>query len=410
RMPVIAITGTNGKTTTTRMLSHIMQHAGRKPGMVCTDGIYVNGQEVEKGDYCSDTGHLKILTDRKAEIAVLETHHAGIMFRGFCFDWCEIAVCLNVTEDHLGVARVESVEQMAAVKQSLIERARNAAVLNADDQHCRAMLDAVAAEKICLVSMESSLVDLQKMAGTACYCILEQIDGAQWLVIHDDGQRLPVMPVAQIPATFDGTARFNTSNAMHAVVAAYLAGVEEDMIRTAMATFKNSYQGTPGRLNVFDDLPFRIVMDFAHNPDGMEKLCEFTDQQVVPGRKLVAFSGTVDRADETIRKMGRVVAGHFDFYFCKEYVYSQGKAPRTTAHLLHQGLLQAGVAAEKTAVMGSGRDVIFKIFDACKPGDLLVMLLGHVEKHQLPGYIEEYAGQLARSSNTGKYEIEGQPR
>lgn len=143
-------------------------------------------------------------------------------------------------------------------------------------------------------------------------------------------------------------------------------------------------------------------MDFAHNPHGMEKLCEFTDRQDVPGRKLVAFSGSVDRADETIRKMGRAVAGHFDFYFCKEYVYRKGKAPRKTAHLVQQGLLQAGVAEQQTVVMGKGKDVIFEIFGACQPGDLLVMLLGHVEKHQLPGYIEEYAGRLARVPDGGE--------
>jgi cyanophycin synthetase len=381
------------------MVNHIMQQAGRKPGMVCTDGVFVDGQEIDKGDKCADAGHLKVLTNTDVDIAVLETHHAGIMFRGFCFDWCDIAVCLNVTEDHLGVNNVSTVEQMAEVKRALPERARHAAILYADDEHCLAMADKVDPEKLCLVSMKLPAGHQEEVAGSrrACFCVLEQIDGTDWMVIHDEGERCPVMPVNAIPATFNGSAGFNVSNAMHAMLASYLAGAGMEAIRSAMGCFECGYANTPGRLNVFDDLPFRIVMDFAHNADGMRLLCEFTDQQTPVGRKLIAFSGTVDRLDDSIRNMGRSVAGHFDFYICKEYVHHIQKNPRKVAHLLKQGLMQGGVAEEQLVVMGNGKEVMFEIFDMCGPGDLLVMLLGHVEKHQLPGYIEEYAGKPLRS-------------
>ena len=158
-----------------------------------------------------------------------------------------------------------------------------------------------------------------------------------------------------------------------------------------MSNFTASWESTPGRLNVFDDLPFRVIMDFAHNPDGMLKICEFVDEQEVEGRKLVAFAGTITRTDEVIRKMGRSIAGHFDFYFCKEHIRPDRKQPRTVAHLLRQGLLDMGVAESKIAVTMYGKDDIFGIFDACEPGDLLIMLMGHVEKHHLPSYIREYA-------------------
>jgi len=396
RMPIIAVTGTNGKTTTTRMINHILMKAGREPGMVCTDGVFLNGRQVSEGDQCTDTGHLKVLTSKEVKAAVLETHHAGILLRGFAFGWCDIAVCLNVSEDHLGVSNINSVEQMAKVKQALPERARHAVVLNADDSYCLKMLSSMVAEKTCLVSMQYDVDELRNLAGqgAACFCVLELIGNVQWLVIYDNGQRLPVMDVSSIPATFNGTARFNISNAQHAVIASHLVGITLETIRSAMVSFHSGYESTPGRLNVFDDLPFRIIMDFAHNPDGMRRLVEFIDQQSVSGRKLVAFAGSANRIDTTIRNMGHSLAGHFDFYFCKEFAPRKGRKPRKVAHILQQGLIEAGVSENQTLVTTSGKEVIFKIFDACNTGDLLVMLMGHVEKHQLPAYIREYAGKL----------------
>lgn len=396
RMPIIAVTGTNGKTTTSRMINHIMTNAGHKPGLVCTDGIFLNGQELVKGDKCALGGHLKVLTSKAVDTAVLETHHAGILSAGFAFQWCDIAVCLNVSEDHLGKAYIDTVEQMAEVKQALAERGRYATVLNADDKYCLGMLEAVSAQKICLVSMESTAEDLALHChdSETCFCVLESIKGEEWLVIHDEGQRLPVIAVAQIPAAFDGVARFNVSNAMHASVACYLAGTDIDSIRSAMRQFESNYQTTPGRMNVFDDLPFRIIMDFAHNPDGFRKISEFVSRQAVTGRKLVVFSGVGDRTDETLKKMSNALAGQFDFYFCKERMpmaNERADRKRKVAKIMQKGLLEAGVAESQTALFIHGKEVIFEIFDACEPGDLLVMLLGRVEKHLLPGYIREYA-------------------
>ena len=396
RMPIIAITGTNGKTTTTRMVSHIISTAGYKPGMVCTDGVFLNGQVLDKGDFGARVGHMKVLTSKEVDFAVLETHHRGIVHDGFAFSWCDVAVCLNVTEDHLGELSIDTVEQMAEIKSALPQRGRQAVVLNADDQHCLAMLDKVTARQKCLVSMESSREQLFERHGTSitCCCVLEVINNQQFIVFYDKELRVPVMAVDAIPATFGGTALFMVSNAMHAVAACYLSGVGAETINAAMSSFASSYESTPGRLNVFDDLPFRIIMDFAHNPDGMRRVCEFIDRQDVPGRKLVAFAGNINRKDETIRRLGKSVAGHFDFYFCKEYLREDGTQPRTVAHILQQGLIEAGVAESQIALTTHGQDVFFKIFDACEPGDLLLILLGHVEKNLMSGYIRNYAGIL----------------
>lgn len=406
RMPIIAVTGTNGKTTTTRMINQILMTDGRKPGMVCTNGIYLHGQEILKGDQGTVGGHLEILTNKEANIAVLETHHNGILKNGFAFSWCDVAVCLNVTEDHLGQANIETVEQMAEVKRALIERARHAVVLNADNEFCLGMIEFANAELTCLVSMHSTAGELHTRLGgrNGCLCVLEPIEGEHWLVVHDGRCRIPVMPVASIPMTFNGTARFNTSNAMHAVLTAYLFEIKIEVITAAMSTFNASYENTPGRLNIFDDLPFRVIVDFAHNPDGLRQLGEFIDAQVVTGRKILVFSAPVNRTDEAIRNIGRAAAGHYDFYFCKEdldfYFYNEDVprfegTPRKVAHILQQGLLECDVSKEQTAIRHHGKQVIFEIFDSCEPGDLLVVLTGEIEQHQLPVYITEYANKLA---------------
>lgn len=393
RVPIIAITGTNGKTTTTRMVGRIMSYTRRKTGMVCTDGVFLNGELLARGDHSARIGHLKVLTSKEVDFAVLETHHKGILHDGFAFRWCDIAICLNVTEDHLGDGNIETVAQMAEIKSALPQRARQAAVLNADDPHCIDMLESVTAKQVCLVSLETGRDQLFEQYGsklTDC-CVLETIEGRQHVVIYNGEIRVPVIAVDSIPACFGGLAHFNVSNAMHAVAASYLSGVDEETIQTAMRSFTASWETTPGRLNVFDDLPFRVIMDFAHNPDGMRKICEFVDRLEVTGRKLVAFAGTINRTDEVIRQMGCSVAGHFDFYFCKEHLRKDRNQYRTVAHLLQQGLIESGVAENQTTVLHHGKDVIFEILDACEPGDLLVMLMGHVEKELLPGYIREYA-------------------
>ena len=400
RMPIIAVTGTNGKTTTSRLINHVMSAAGYKTGLVCTDGIFLGKEKIASGDQCQDTGHLKVLTSNKVDAAVFEAHHRGLKYRGLAFRSCDVAVCLNVTDDHLGKLNINTVEQMAEVKASLPKRARMAAVLNADDKHCLAMADSLVAKTICLVSLISSANDLshQVEGRQACVCVLEEIAGDEWLVLHDQDQHLPVMATARIPITFDGHARFNVSNAMHTVAACYLSGIGLDIIRSAMSSFQTGYDSTPGRLNIFDELPFRVIMDFAHNPDGYVKLCEFIDQQIVSGRKIITFAGTGSRPDKTLKKISASIAGHFDFYFCREHVRRKkdGKERRKpVAHVMHQGLLESGVNDEQITVLTKGKEVLFEIFDACAPRDLLVVVTSHVEMHLLPGYIKEYATRIS---------------
>jgi UDP-N-acetylmuramyl tripeptide synthase len=378
RMPTIAVTGTNGKTTTSRMINHVLMNAGRKPGLVCTDGVYLNGQQVESDDLCAFTGHLKVLTSKAVDVAVLETHHACIMYGGFAFEWCDIAVCLNVTEDHLWLANIESVEQMAEVKQALPERARKAVVLNADDPYCLAMIDSVTAEKICLVSMNFGQEALSARVGSrlSCFCVLELISGEEWLVIYDQGRRLPLMAATQIPATFDGLARFNVSNAMHAVAASYLAGIDLETVKTGMNSFSMSFENTPGRLNFYDGHPFRVIMDFAHNADGFSELSAFVNQLKISGRKFLMFQVRGDMEDKYIKRVALAAARNFDHYVCRTHPVYSGPDEQKALALIKGALLEAGVDEHQITATTDPAFAVETMLQMGEKGDLLVFATG----------------------------------
>jgi UDP-N-acetylmuramyl tripeptide synthase len=392
RIPTVAITGTNGKTTTSRMITNIMQTGHFHTGLACTDGIYINEKLNEAGDLSGRGGHHRVFESREVDMGILETARGALAHSGFMFDWCNVSVCLNVTEDHLGEYGIETVEQMAELKRSVLESARDGVVLNADDERCISMLPFLLTRRICLVSLQSGVEQLRELAdqGNACFCVLESEECYEWLVFYDGNERIPLMRVNQIPATFDGTARFNVSNAMHAFAASYLLGTGIKSIRAALSNFSAGHELTPGRMNVFDGLPFRVIMDFAHNPDGLQKICEFADRQNVSGRKLIAFSGLSKRSDEQNRKSARAVAGHFDYYFCKDIEPSKPPKRRFTGPFMQQVLTEEGVPGHTTTVLTYGRDAIFRILDNCEPGDLLILLVGRFETRKVPGYIQEY--------------------
>lgn len=381
RIPIVAVTGTNGKTTTSRMISHILREGGYKPGLVCTDGIYQDQKQISHEDGSAFIGHARILTNKRVDAAVLESHHRGIAVRGFAFNECDIGVCLNVTNDHLQNGSIETVEEMAEIKRALLERASHAAVLFADNQHCMAMLDFITAKNTCLVSLDAGVEQLRSLGGpgATCFCVLEELENREWIVLYNKQLRLPVMPVSDIPATFDGTARFNVSNAMHAIVAAYFAGVGTDSIKLALCKFKAGRELTPGRMNVFDNFPFRVVMDYAHNADGFRKITEFVDKQVVAGQKILMFGYSGDRLDANIKAAATQMAGHFDHYVCRNFRVPRDRKPHEIPALLKSGLRSAGVVESDISVVLDADEAVRYSLSMAESGDLVVLLVGSLE-------------------------------
>ena len=392
RIKVVSITGTNGKTTTTRMIAHILRHAGLKTGMVTSEGVHIEGQQLSQGDSGSFMGHTRVLCDRRIEAAALETHHRGIVIRGFAFDHCDVGICLNVSPDHIARGEIETMAEMEDVKAAVPERASKAAILFADDDHCRAMADRMKPVTLWWVSLKHSVEDLAAWPGIAQrnYCTVEQHNDEEWIVLHQKNHATRLMRTSDIPATMDGAARFMLSNAMHAAAASVSVGVAPETITSALAGFKADFDMAPGRLNEFHDLPFRLICDFAHNPDGIAKLSEFTDRLEIEGRKLIALSGMGKRDDSVNRMAAESAAGHYDHYFCKDYTPSQPPLRRALAPFMQQCLIEAGVERDRTTLMGYGKEVLFDIFDACKPGDLLIYLIGNAEKNVIHDHITEY--------------------
>ena len=380
QIPVVAVTGTNGKTTTAHMLNHILQAAGYHSGLVNTDGIFIDNRPVSLGDASAFIGHARVLGSKLVDAAVLEAHHRGMAVRGFAFQHCNVAICLNVTGEHLAKGEIETIEEMVEIKRSLLERARDAAVLNADDPRCLSMLPFLTASRIALYS---STGDRRKLAaqgnGQAFCCVVESHNGEDHVVIYDGSERQVLMAVSAMPCTFDGAARFNLENALAAISAGYLLGVSTADLRTALGSFRMGFEQTPGRLNIYRDLPYSAIVDFAHNPDGLARMAEFTNGLQVEGRRLLLISCAGDRSDETVADMARVAAGKFDHFVCRSYPNSRGRNPQEVPEVLQATLLTEGVVQTAIDVVPHAGMAIERILELAGPSDLVVLLAARKE-------------------------------
>ncbi len=380
RIPVIAVTGTNGKTTTCHMIERIQRAAGRHPGVVCSDGIFVDQVYTASRSDMGGGAHHGILELGNVDVAVLEEYFGRILRVGFAFEWCDVAVCTNVTNDHLGRIGIHTLDEMAAVKFEMVRRARGAVVLNADDSFCLAMAKQSKARRICLVSnAENPELTAETLEDADSRCVVEPEAGRASIVIYDGAERIPLVAIDDIPATFEGAAVHNISNAMHAAAACYFSGVPVATIAEALRAFRMSFDATPGRLNIFDGHPFRVIMDYAHNADGFRRICAFVDRQSVAGRKIIMFSVPGDRRDGDIKHAAAEMAGHFDLYVCRVYSDLRRGSAEDVPALLKAGLCEAGVAASAVSTIPDAAAAIRFSLSLGAPGDLLVLLPGHIE-------------------------------
>ncbi len=360
----------------------MLRRSGLSPGLACTDGVYGSDNRlIREGDSAGGTAHWLLLSNPDLDSLVLETARGGVARDGIVFDRCDVGICTNVTADHLGMRGLETVEQMVGLKRSIMTRASRAVVLNADSTECLAMLPFQEAETTCLVSMKRPAEELREMGGADSSCaVLEEVAGREWMVIHGPGGRMPLIAVNEAPATFGGTARHNVANALHACLAACLLGVAIEEIRAVLANFRMNFEETPGRLNIFDDLPFRVIMDYAHNGDGFRQLCRFTDLQEVAGRRIVVFTLFGDRRDSDILDAAAEMAGHFDHYICRNYRDLRGgRDPGEIPALLREALLNANVPAEAIETVPDPVAAIEAGLAMAGEGDLLVLLTDREE-------------------------------
>jgi cyanophycin synthetase len=397
RIPIVAVTGSNGKTTATRMIAHIFRGLGRKVGMTSTDGVYIDERLVRRVDAAGPKSAQMVLQNPRVDMAVFEVARGGILREGLGYGRNDVGVVLNVTGDHLGLRDVETLEQLAGVKQVVVEAVPKSgwAVLNADDplvlemrRHCSG--------QVILFSMQEKheFVDRWIRRGHKAV-VLERGALGELMVLKEGRRSSPIAYVHMLPATFDGRARMMVQNAMGAAAAAHAAGAHLHDIRQGLRSFTTSIYQAPGRLNVFELDGMKVILDYAHNPAGLEQLGDFVDRFAAdsairerpgePARAANLVVGVVatagDRRDEDMRELGRVAARHFDVVIVREDRNVRGRRRGETAGLVVEGLREAmreGRARTGTVeVVLDEMEAARRALDRGRPGDMVVLCVDY---------------------------------
>ena len=371
RIPIIAITGTNGKTTTTRLTAHIAKSAGKKVGYTTSDGVYIQNQLMMKGDCTGPVSSTFVLKDPTVDFAVLECARGGILKSGLAFQNCDVAVVTNVAADHIGLGGIYTVEQMAKVKAVVPETVfpHGYAILNADDDLVYEMKNGLKCN-VALFSMDENNPRLKAHCADGG---LASVYENGFVTIMKGNWKIRVMPAKDIPLTYEGKAVHNIANCLPAVLSTYLyRDITIEDIRQGLQTFMPGESLTPGRLNFFHFKNITFLADFAHNPHGLKLLCDFISKLDYKTR-IGVISGTGDRRDEDIMELGEISASYFDEIIIRCDKNLRG---RTAEDII--GLLQAGIRKVNpnipTMVIANENEALEYIYAHQVPGALYTIM------------------------------------
>lgn len=377
RIPVLAITGTNGKSTTGRMVAHILKADGRTVGLTNTSGVYIGDERVHAGDASGPKSARMVLRDPTVEAAVLECARGGVLREGLAFDRCDVGAVLNVQADHLGLGGVDTLQDLARVK-AIVARTvsrRGVCVLNADDPLTRRMARLTPGRPVWF-SMSGGRDVPRFLRGHVeeggLACLFDEATGC--LTLHDASRSIRLCDADDIPATLGGAARFNVANAMAAALMTYGVGVKPEAIASALSSFASTFEQNPGRLNIHDAHGFRVVMDYAHNPDGLRALAR-TARAITPpgGRRIAMLSIPGDRRDAEIVEMGAIAAADFDRIVFRETPDNRGRAAGEVIRLMSEGALSAGGAADRIEGVRIEASAVDHCLAMARPGDVVVL-------------------------------------
>ena len=374
RVPIACVTGTNGKTTTVRMLAHITKMAGFTPGLTTTDGVYIDGQRTVEGDMTGPVATQMVLSDPQVDMAVLEVARGGLIRAGMGVPFVNVGAVLNVQSDHLGLKGVDTLEQLAEIKRVVVEVARDCAVLNADDVNVIKMSAYTEAKTICYVTTnpQHALVREHIRAGGRA-CALEAGINGQMITLYDKGAHIPLIWTHLIPATMEGRAMHNVQNAMFAAAIAFALGIKLDAIRNGLRTFDSTFFQAPGRMNVFDEHPFKVIFDYGHNAHAVGAMVDLAQRLDVLGRRLIVLSAPGDRRDEDIRAIAKTAAGKFDHYILRRDDSLRDRAPDEVPQMLAATLREHGVLADAITLIPDEQEAIEHALRMGAQGDLLLI-------------------------------------
>jgi cyanophycin synthetase len=374
RVPIAAITGTNGKTTTARMLAHITKMAGYTPGLTTTDGVYIDGQRTVQGDMTGPVSARMVLADPQIDIAVLETARGGLLRAGMGVTEVNVGAVLNVQADHLGLKGIDTLEQLSDLKRIVVEVATDCAVLNADDPLVLKMASHTEAKTICYVTMNPhhALVREHIRAGGRA-CALEAGVNGQMMTLYDRGGHIPLLWTHLIPATLEGRATHNVQNAMFAAAMSFSLGIKLDAIRQGLRTFDSTFFQAPGRMNVFNEHPFKVLFDYGHNAHAVGMMADLASRLDVTGRRIVVLAGPGDRRDEDLVAIAKAVAGRFDHYICRRDDNLRNRAADEVPRIQADALRAAGIAENAISIIPDEQDAIDAALRMGESGDLLLI-------------------------------------
>lgn len=394
RIPLIAVTGTNGKTTTTRLVAHIAQTSGFTTGFTTTDGIYVNNILLQKGDTTGPVSGEHILSDPSVEFAVLETARGGILRSGLCYNQCDIGIITNVKEDHLGLNDIHTLNDLANVKIVVARSVKKDgwAILNADDSQCLK----IATELDCNLAFfslnDDSSTIRRLLSKGKTVAVLEN----GYITVKREGlEAVRIAHVSNIPLTRGGEISFMVANAMASTLAAYLWGFTLPQINTGLESFIPGYEHTPGRMNIFEANRFTILVDYAHNPHGYTAVEDYV-KNISANRKIGIISGIGDRRDEDITECATIAGRMFDHIIIRQEHNLRGRTENAITELLIAGLNTSGrnityeIIADETLAMKRALAI-------AQDGDFIVALTEAIT--DVVDVIKDYKSREDKESN-----------
>jgi cyanophycin synthetase len=398
-IPVVSITGTNGKTTTTRMISSILRHQGLTVGTTTTHGIYINDRCIEDGDTTGPKSAKRILNNREVEVAVLETARGGIVRNGLAYEKADVAVFTNLTEDHLGIDGINTMEELLQAKSLVIEAVKDngACILNADDPWVMKSRYKAKGKQI-LFSMDDKNAVLLEHIGDGETVIYKRDNG---IYIVSKGRVRKFISFRDIPVTLDGRLKHNIYNSMAAIGASFALGVSFDVIEEALSEFTCDAGVNPGRFNIYDLGEFKVVLDYGHNVDGYRVTIEGLEA-LNPTRLVGVIGVPGDRRDADIFNLGKISGSSFDYIFIKEDMDLRERQPLEVANLLCRGTLAGGASEDQIEIIPDEKEALRKALKQAQNGDVIVAffekmepLVEIIKEYETKAYSKEPEVQLA---------------